>query len=598
MKLIKNLICLSALIFAFASCQRDYDMPPLNEPVYDGNANVTIAQLRAMAASAGVTTQNDTLRFTDSTLVLRAIVTANDKSGNIFKKIYLQDETGNIEMEVDQSNIYTDYPVGQEIYLELKGLSLSVYGGELQLGHPDSYNFRTPYVVFTSQAHKNGFPSESKINVKEVSDFSSLVEADRFALVRLSNVHFENGGKNKFAPAGNNYTSENLIDAHGNSIVVRTSNYAEFASETLPAGTGTVTAILGRFNGSWQLTIRSLDDFVGFEEGGEGEGGDEPVVSGVQFKKATEITSGKKYLIAAKVDGVSKVAQAIAANRTYGYIYADDANAQSDVITMDDESHAYTISASGSGYTLKDANGRYLYMTGTYNNFNLTEDASQEGALWTITKNADGTFKLLNQTMGKYIQWSIQYTSYGSYPDENGIMPELYEQVGGQGDGGGGGNTSSAKSLPYTEEFTSGQGDFTIEDGTLPDGLNFVWKFDSRYGMKATAFVSSNRFETESWTISPFISLAGASNATLSFQHAGRYFDGNMKDFCTVWAREEGGSWKQITIAAYPDESSWDFIDASASLAEFANKTIQIGFKYTSTTETAGTWEFKNFKVQ
>ena len=359
---------------------------------------------------------------------------------------------------------------------------------------------------------------------------------------------------------------------------------------------GNLTATLGTSQkGSWASTNGS--DISVEEEGGD-DGGDEPVVSGVQFKKATEITSGKKYLIAAKVDGVSKVAQAIAANRTYGYIYADDANAQSDVITMDDESHAYTISASGSGYTLKDANGRYLYMTGTYNNFNLTEDASQEGAIWTITKNADGTFKLLNQTMGKYIQWSTQYTSYGSYPDENGIMPELYEQVGGQGDGGGGGNTSSAKSLPYTEEFTSGQGDFTIEDGTLPDGLNFVWKFDSRYGMKATAFVSSNRFEAESWTISPLISLAGASNATLSFQHAGRYFDGNMKDFCTVWAREEGGSWKQITIAAYPDETNWDFIDASASLAEFANKTIQIGFKYTSTTETAGTWEFKNFKVQ
>ena len=38
---------------------------------------------------------------------MKAVITANDESGNIFKKIYLQDETGAIEMEVDQNSVYT-----------------------------------------------------------------------------------------------------------------------------------------------------------------------------------------------------------------------------------------------------------------------------------------------------------------------------------------------------------------------------------------------------------------------------------------------------------------------------------------------------------
>ena len=41
---------------------------------------------------------------------MKAVITANDESGNIFKKIYLQDETGAIEMEVDQNSVYNYYP--------------------------------------------------------------------------------------------------------------------------------------------------------------------------------------------------------------------------------------------------------------------------------------------------------------------------------------------------------------------------------------------------------------------------------------------------------------------------------------------------------
>ena len=50
--------------------------------------------------------------------VMKAVITANDESGNIFKKIYLQDETGAIEMEVDQNSVYNYYPVGQTVYIE------------------------------------------------------------------------------------------------------------------------------------------------------------------------------------------------------------------------------------------------------------------------------------------------------------------------------------------------------------------------------------------------------------------------------------------------------------------------------------------------
>ena len=95
-----SLLLISSLVFA--ACERDYDAPPLNEPKYDGPAaNTTIEELRAMGATVG----EDAPYTIGEEKVMKAVITANDESGNIFKKIYLQDETGAIEMEVDQNSL-------------------------------------------------------------------------------------------------------------------------------------------------------------------------------------------------------------------------------------------------------------------------------------------------------------------------------------------------------------------------------------------------------------------------------------------------------------------------------------------------------------
>jgi hypothetical protein len=66
-------------------------------------------------------------------------------------------------------------------------------------------------------------------------------------------------------------------------------------------------------------------------------------------------------------------------------------------------------------------------MTGTYNSFNLS-DTAVEGAVFTAEAQSDGSFKITNVAMSKYIQLSTQYSSYGAYTSENGVMPALYEK--------------------------------------------------------------------------------------------------------------------------------------------------------------------------
>lgn len=288
MKLLRNISLPLIASLALFACERDYDAPLLTEPEYTGPAaNITISELRTENAAAAdkapiIITQDQ---------VLKAVITGNDESGNIFKKIYLQDETGAIEMEVDQSSVYNYYPVGQTVYVDLNGLSISVYGDEQQLGHPEGYLFRTPWEDFEKHVSKDGWanPENAKpVVIDDISTINAAPDNYKFKLVQFTGVTFQNGGKGIFAPE-DGYGEENITDSHGNTIMIRTSNYASFAGNKLPEGKGNVTGILGRFKGTWQLTLRTandVSDFTGSNEEGGNEGGETPSGETVLFQES------------------------------------------------------------------------------------------------------------------------------------------------------------------------------------------------------------------------------------------------------------------------------------------------------------------------
>lgn len=282
MKLFRNISLPLIASLALFACERDYDAPLLTEPEYTGPAaNITISELRTQNAAA---TENAPIIITKDQ-VLKAVITGNDESGNIFKKIYLQDETGAIEMEVDQSSVYNYYPVGQTVYVDLNGLSISVFGGEQQLGHPEGYNYRTPWEDFQKHVSKDGWEDPNSVKPIVLDDISTINTAPdtyKFKLIQFTGVTFQNGGKGIFAPE-DGYGEEYITDSHGNTIMVRTSNYASFAGNGLPEGKGNVTGILGRYNGTWQFTLRTasdVSDFTGNSENEEGGNEDTETPSG------------------------------------------------------------------------------------------------------------------------------------------------------------------------------------------------------------------------------------------------------------------------------------------------------------------------------
>ncbi|MEH2902109.1 DUF5689 domain-containing protein [Segatella copri] len=162
-------------------------------------------------------------------------------------------------------------------------------------------------------------------------------------------------------------------------------------------------------------------------------------------------------------------------------------------------------------------------------------------------------------------------------------------------------NTDDLKSvvLAYlSEPFDASQGNFTIDNIKLADGVEFVWKWASAaYGMKASGYVNGSKQELQSRLKSPAIDLKSAKSAKLMFDQAIN-FASDMKQECKVQISTDGKTWTDLDVQGYPTENSWTFVSSTADLTKYCGKTIYIGFLYSSSPASAPTWEVKNFAVK
>ena len=260
MKSIKYIL-MALLCTSFAACMdKDWDEPDLSTPPYGNNSIqetnvITIAQLKSLYASA--IADNTNKQITDD-IQIKGRITGNDLGGNIYKQVALQDATGGIIVAVNQNGLSGYLAVGQEILVDLKGLYIGGYGKMAEIGAP--YN-GTGIGRMNKDVWATHFKMTSGIDasvyqpVEYESSFS--MDNDAVKLVVLKNVSFKDAnGTNTFATFDAT-TNRSLKE---NSVVVRTSNYADFAGDVLPTGKVNLTGILTRYNSTWQLLIRTADD--------------------------------------------------------------------------------------------------------------------------------------------------------------------------------------------------------------------------------------------------------------------------------------------------------------------------------------------------
>ena len=158
---------------------------------------------------------------------------------------------------------------------------------------------------------------------------------------------------------------------------------------------------------------------------GQTAGGDNPGLdSAVSYIRTTSVTDGE-YLIAAPVTGAGFVLATGLGSKTYGYLAKTDATEDNNTISTALTNVVWKIKSSGNGYTIQDSDDRYIYMTGTFNSFNVSNEAV-EGSLWYISFNNDGTANIVNAAMQKTIQYSANFSSFGAYAETTNTLPYLY----------------------------------------------------------------------------------------------------------------------------------------------------------------------------
>lgn len=256
----QKLLALLAIMFSIvtACVKHDFDQPPKVIDELEFSPNSSIAELKSRFVSG---------RFVDITddLLIHAIVVADDRSGNFYKTLVIQDSTGGIELKLNRTGLYSAFPVGMKIGLKCKGLTIGDYNGLIQLGQGtyQSGNFTNIAGIEDYLIDRYVFkgPRNQNIPIK-VRTINSLTAQDISTLVTLDKLEFARNELGKTFANVISQQSSNLIlnDCNKNEIILRSSNFADFAGELVPEGNGKITGILGKFRTDVQLFIRDLSD--------------------------------------------------------------------------------------------------------------------------------------------------------------------------------------------------------------------------------------------------------------------------------------------------------------------------------------------------
>jgi hypothetical protein len=245
-------LLIACLALTTTSCKKDkFDEPPFETVDPNLPVNKTIAELKLLYTGTN-------LRITDD-IIIFGIVVANDKSGNIFNQIIIDDGSAGISVAIDQNALHGEFPVGRKVYIKCKELILAadndligLYGGLDITGS----TVEIPSTLIGKYVVKAN--SGNPVVPIEVDDIDDLNDAYQNRLIKLSDVEFSASDANQpYADAVNKVSVSRILkECDNDEIEVRSSGYADFASKLTPKGKGTIIGVYTVYRNDKQLILR------------------------------------------------------------------------------------------------------------------------------------------------------------------------------------------------------------------------------------------------------------------------------------------------------------------------------------------------------
>lgn len=258
--------------------------------------------------------------------------------------------------------------------------------------------------------------------------------------------------------------------------------------------------------------MRSID---AYNWGAVGTPGMDPAV----FTKVSSVTSGKAYALVAFDGSAYQAAKPASQGSNYGWLYNQTVKV-TDNTFKSDETNCFVFTDAGNGYYyITDYYGRYLYMSGTYNSFQLANApiSGDQTFFWLVTPNNDDTWTITNVGNSKVIQYSTEHTSYGAYSTiENGyVLPMLFEKDGEAPTPGGGNNPGGDTPDVPEGVWTVAQALGFMADGyqgpgTVQGVISSIDDIDTGSYGNATYYIKDNQSDSQALQVYRGYYLDGA----------------------------------------------------------------------------------------
>jgi hypothetical protein len=268
-----NILLATVLFSTLFSCinSDNYDAPNLSGECSDLTATKTPQDVAALA--------NSTAQKYTADDVIEAYITSSDEGGNFYKSISMVsvDGTKGFSMPIDAYNLYTKYEPGRKVYVNLKDRYFVTENGAMVLG--SLYNNGTPAILTDDEVGRiSGVEYEgiikrgcAKVNentlVNNLTVLSTSNNANLNKLIELDNVQFTDAsiGKKYFDATLNNLggaTNHEITDQFGNKIIVRISEFANFASKPVSNKSGKIRGVLTKYGSTFQFMVRTENDIM------------------------------------------------------------------------------------------------------------------------------------------------------------------------------------------------------------------------------------------------------------------------------------------------------------------------------------------------
>ena len=123
------------------------------------------------------------------TVFIKGQVTTSDQVGNLYKSLYIQDETAGIEIKIGKNGLYNEYKLGQWLYIDCTGLTVGDYNGMINVGYEDpSGQYETAYLehsyIIDAHVFKGAYGDPVEPVVVTEADLHKKVNLGRLVTIK------------------------------------------------------------------------------------------------------------------------------------------------------------------------------------------------------------------------------------------------------------------------------------------------------------------------------------------------------------------------------------------------------------------------------